>query len=109
MMVLLHVHCPKCQSIDVVKYGKTAEGKQRFYCKNKDCVCHTFILKPAYRGCLPEVKQQIVEMTLKGRSIRYVSRVLGISTTTVSNELKNFYRSQSHSNQREISVNKSKV
>ncbi|SRR5579883_252963 len=104
-MVLLPVQCPKCQSIDIVKYGKTSKGKQRFYCKNKECSCHTFILKPAYRGWLPEVKQQIVEMNLKGKSIRDIARILGISTTTVSNELKNFYRCQSIGNDTEMYVN----
>jgi hypothetical protein len=28
-MVLEPVHCPNCDSIDVVRHGKTAAGKQR--------------------------------------------------------------------------------
>jgi transposase-like protein len=37
---------------------------------------------------LPEVKQQILEMTLNGSGIRDIARVLHISPTTVIDELK---------------------
>jgi transposase-like protein len=68
---------------DVVKYGETPDGKQRF-----NCFRQTFILDYSYKGHLPEVKEQIIEMTLNGSGIRDISRVLQISPTTVINELK---------------------
>ena len=37
---------------------------------------------------MPEVKQQILEMTLNGSGIRDIARVLHISPTTVIEELK---------------------
>jgi transposase-like protein len=36
-MALVYVHCPECQSIDVVQYGKQANGTQRYRCNNRDC------------------------------------------------------------------------
>lgn len=41
-----------------------------------------------YKGRLPEVKEQIVEMALNGSGVRDTARVLGVSTRTVVNELK---------------------
>jgi hypothetical protein len=32
-MALVYVHCPECQSIDVVQYGKQANGTQRLSAK----------------------------------------------------------------------------
>jgi hypothetical protein len=40
-------------------------------------------LTPAYKGRLPEVKQQVLEMSLKGSGVRDTARVLQISPTTV--------------------------
>ena len=42
----------------------------------------------AYPGCLPTVKQQIVEMTLNGSDIRDIVRVLQVGPNTVLKELK---------------------
>ena len=37
------VHCPTCDGTDVVKHGKTSDGKQRFRCQNPQCESVTFI------------------------------------------------------------------
>jgi transposase-like protein len=37
---------------------------------------------------MPEVKRQIVEMTLNGSGVREIARVLHVSPTTVIEELK---------------------
>ena len=87
-MILLPVKCPVCNGIDVTKHGTTSNGKQRFICKDPVCEGKTFILDYSAKGRLPETKQQIVEMTLNGSSIRDTARVLEISPTTVINELK---------------------
>jgi transposase-like protein len=60
------VKCPHCQSEAVVKYGKTSNGKERFRCQQRAECGRTFVRSYAYPGCLPTVKQQIVEMTLMG-------------------------------------------
>jgi transposase-like protein len=87
-MVLMAVTCPYCQSDHIVKRGKTDTGKQRYRCQNPNCPHHSFLLNPAYKGRLPEIKEQIIDMALNGSGIRDTARVLGISTDTVLNELK---------------------
>ncbi len=87
-MVLEAVLCPACGGADVVKHGKSAEGKQRYKCRNPDCTLSTFIRHYSYKGYLPEVKQQVADMAVNGSGIRDTARVLGISPTTVIEELK---------------------
>ena len=87
-MVFTPVFCPHCQRKQVVKRGKTDTGKQRYRCQNPDCSHQSFLLDPAYRGRLPEIKQQVIEMSLNGSGVRDTARVLKISTATVIHELK---------------------
>lgn len=87
-MVLEPVHCPECDSTNVVKHGKSAAGKQRYCCRNIDCSRRSFILAFSYRGYLNEVKQQISDMAMNGSGIRDTARVLKISPTTVIETLK---------------------
>jgi transposase-like protein len=82
------VCCPHCEGVEVVAYGKTTAGKQRFRCQNAQCEKQTFLRAYSYSGCLPAVKRQIVEMTLNGSGVRDIARVLQISPTTVIEELK---------------------
>src|SRR5437867_9091903 len=76
------------QSIDVVQYGKQANGTQRSHCNNPDCQRTIFLLQYHDKGRLPAVKQPIVEMTLNGSGVRDNVRVLGVSSATVSDVLK---------------------
>ena len=87
-MAVIEVICPTCKSNQVVKFGLNRQGKQRYQCQNVHCTRNTFILDYENRGYLPEVKKQIIEMTLNGSGIRDTSRVLGISMNTVLSELK---------------------
>ena len=87
-MVLIAVTCPYCQSDRITKRGKTDTGKQRYRCQNPDCPHLSFLLNPAYKGRLPEIKEQIIDMALNGSGIRDTARVLGVSTDTVLSELK---------------------
>ena len=86
------VRCPHCQSEAVVKYGKTSNGKERFRCQQTSQCGRTFLGSYAYPGCLPAVKQQIVEMTLNGSGIRDIVRVLQVGPNTVLKELKKSVR-----------------
>ena len=92
-MVLEPVTCPVCGGIDVVKYGQASNGKQRFLCQEQTCPRQTFIQSYSEKGRLPQVKQQIIDMALNGSGVRDTARVLGISPTTVINELKKRHRS----------------
>lgn len=87
-MVLEPVCCPSCNSQNVVKNGKSDEGKQRYRCRNAECRRRSFIREYSYRGYLPEIKQQISDMAVNGSGIRDTARVLKISPTTVIEELK---------------------
>ncbi len=87
-MILEPIRCPKCGGSDVIKHGITSNGKQRYRCREVTCEGKTFIRNYIEKGCLPEIKKQIVDMAMNGSGVRDTARVLGISTTTVINELK---------------------
>jgi insertion element IS1 protein InsB len=87
-MVLMPVLCPHCHSDQVIRGGKTKTGTQRYKCENADCPRYSFQLHLTYKGRLPEIKEQVVGMSLHGSGIRDTARVLKISPTTVINELK---------------------
>ena len=87
-MALVAVQCPHCGKQEVVKRGKTDNGKQRYLCKNSQCSASTFILDYAYQGYLPAVKEKIIDMAMNGSGIRDTARVLNISQSTVINEIK---------------------
>jgi hypothetical protein len=63
-MVLEPVCCPDCGSEDVVKNGKSNEGKQRYLCRHQNCRRRSFIRDYSYQGYLPSIKQQIVDMAV---------------------------------------------
>src|ERR1700758_1634333 len=87
-MTFIAVHCLHCHSEQIVKRGTTARGTQRYLCQNTACTTGSFLLDYRNRGCLPEVKQTIVDMSLNASGIRDTARVLRISTDTVLSELK---------------------
>lgn len=88
MPVFIAVECPYCHSTDVAKHGKSSNGKRRYRCCNEDCPHLTFSLNLDYPGRRPEVKQKIRQMSINGRGIRETARVLGVSTSTVIEEIK---------------------
>jgi transposase-like protein len=87
-MAVVPVQCPQCAGIHVVKYGKQANGAQRYRCNNPDCTRRIFLLQYHDTGRLPEIKQRIVDLTLNGCGVRDIVRVLRVSSATVVNTLK---------------------
>ena len=87
-MAVVEVRCPGCRSREVVKYGRQANGAQRYRCQNLHCERRIFLLQYHNTGWLPEVKRQMVDMALNGSGIRDTARVLGVSPTTVITTLK---------------------
>ena len=87
-MIIQVLHCPHCQGTDIVRHGKTRQGKQRYRCREEVCADRTFLLDYSYPGQSPEVKEQIVEMAMNASGIRDTARVLRVSTNTVMKELK---------------------
>jgi insertion element IS1 protein InsB len=87
-MTFIAVQCPHCDSEQIVKRGETHRGTQRYLCQNTACARGSFLLDYHNRGCLSEVKQQIMDMSLNASGVRDTARVLRISTDTVLSELK---------------------
>ena len=87
-MTFITVQCPHCLSEQIVKRGKTRRGTQRYLCQNTACTQGSFLLDYSNRGCLPEVKHQIIDMSLNASGIRDTARVLRISTDTVLRALR---------------------
>ena len=87
-MAVVPVQCPQCQGLHVVKYGKQANGAQRYRCNNSDCSRRIFLLQYHDTGRLPEIKQRIVDLTLNGCGVRDIVRVLRVSSATVIGTLK---------------------
>ncbi len=67
---------PHCLSEQIVKRGKTRRGIQRYLCQNIACTQGSFLLDYHNRGCLPEVKHQIIDMSLNASGICDTARVL---------------------------------
>ena len=87
-MVNVPVQCPHCHSTEVIKAGKQSNGTQRFQCQNGRCARRIFLLQYHDRGCIPEIRRQVVEMALNGSEVRDTARVLRISPTTVIDIIK---------------------
>jgi len=88
MPTFIAVRCPHCHSDQIVKRGKTARGTQRYLCQNTLCIKGSFLLDDCNRGCLAEVKDLIIDMSLNASGVRDTARSLHISTNTVLRELK---------------------
>jgi predicted RNA-binding Zn-ribbon protein involved in translation (DUF1610 family) len=80
--------CPPCHSEQIVKRGKTRRGTQRYLCQHTAWAAGSFLLDYCNRGCLPEVKQTIIDMSLNASGIRDTARVLHISPDPGLNELR---------------------
>jgi insertion element IS1 protein InsB len=87
-MTFIAVRCPYCQSDQIVKRGKTARGTQRYLCQTPLCAKGSFLLDYCNRGCLPEVKQTIIDMSLNASGVRDTARSLHICPNTVLRELR---------------------
>ena len=87
-MVLVAVRCPYCNSDNVIKNGKNTKGKQVYICKNQECDHITFPEEYIYNACEPKIKEKIFDLTVNGNGTRAIARILGISTNTVTSELK---------------------
>ena len=90
------VRGPACHSTDVMKHGLTVQGKPRYRCKNPGCSHQTCLVEYRHYGRLPEVIQQLLEMTLNGSGIRDMARVLHMRPTTVIEALKKSASAPAH-------------
>ena len=87
-MITQVLHCPHCHGTDIVRHGKTPQGKQRYRCRETSCKGRTFLLDYSYPGQPQHIKEQMVDMAMNASGIRDTARVLHVSPTTVIKELK---------------------
>jgi transposase-like protein len=50
------VECPVCGGTNVIKHGKSGEGKQRYLCQDQAYCGKTFIRDYSDLGRLPQIK-----------------------------------------------------
>jgi transposase-like protein len=84
-MVTITLRCPFCQSEQLVKYGRTPNGKQRYRC---EACGRQHRENPAPQGYLPERRDEILRAYEERSSLRGLSRTFGVSRTTVAAWLK---------------------
>src|SRR5262252_3554606 len=68
-MIMQVLHCPHCQGTDIIRHGKTLQGKQRYCCQGTVCNGRTFLLEYSYAGHSAEIKRQIVDMAMNASGI----------------------------------------
>ncbi len=70
------MHCPKCNSNNIVKNGCTHYGKQRFKCR--DCG-RQFVESPTRQPIDKATRELIDKLLLERLSLRAIARVTGVS------------------------------
>ena len=85
MKQYIQIKCRYCESADLVKNGRSENGKQRYLCNN----CKkSFITEYSHNAWKPGVKERIEAQTLNSAGVRDISGNLEISKSTVISELK---------------------
>ena len=84
-MITHTLFCPSCGSEQVIRHGKAANRKQRYRCRG--CT-YTFCEDPQPNGYTQEQKAQILAAYRERSSLRGLTRIFGVSRTTVSAWLK---------------------
>jgi transposase-like protein len=77
---MIALTCRRCESTNVIRYGKNISGTQQFRCKNCG---KTFVLNPQSPRLSAE-KEAAIEAALAERiSQRGIARTLGVSRDTI--------------------------
>lgn len=78
------MNCKKCQSL-AVKNGRVKSNRvQRYFCNN----CRvSFVEDYVYNACQYSINSDIVTLVKEGCGTRSISRILGISATTVTKRI----------------------
>ncbi len=70
------MQCPKCDSSQIVKYGRTHYGKQRFRCQ----ACKRQFVAVPSRQPIDQATRDLIENLLKERlALAAIARVTGVS------------------------------
>jgi IS1 family transposase/transposase-like protein len=87
-MTFISVRCPHGHSEPIVTRGKTHRGTPRTLGQNTACTKGSVLLDYRNRGCVPEVKHPIIDMSLNASGVRDTARVRHMSTETVLHDLR---------------------
>lgn len=79
------IRCRHCDSIQVIRHGYTAKGKQRYKCCG---CCRSFVPDPGTTSYTVQAKEQILRAYHERTSLRGLTRIFGVSRQTVSSWLK---------------------
>jgi transposase-like protein len=80
MPIAIILHCPHCQSEDLIRYGSAPDGRKRYKC-NACGKQHREGAKA--HGYSPEEKAKILAASEESTSLRALSRAFGVSRNTV--------------------------
>jgi transposase-like protein len=84
-MITMTLKCYHCGSENLVRNGRTRNGKQRYLCH----ACgRTSREQPSSNGYPPERREEILRAYQERSSLRGLSRTFGVSRNTVSSWLK---------------------
>ena len=84
-MVTKVISCYHCQGTQLVKHGRTRNGKQRYKCK--DCG-RSSREQPQPPGYTEQQREQILRAYEERSSLRGLTRTFGVARNTVSTWLK---------------------
>ena len=84
------LHCPSCQSVNVVKNGKIHTGKQNHKCQ--DCG-RQFVLNPTQKRIREETKRLIDKLLLEKIPLAGIARVADVSEPWLQEYVNGKYRS----------------
>lgn len=82
---MVKLKCQHCQSENIVRNGKTHNGKQRYLCN--DCG-RMFRDNPQSNGYPPDEREQILRAYEERSSLRGLTRTFGVARNTVSGWLR---------------------
>ena len=82
------MNCPKCESEEIIKYGKTHYGKPRFRCQ--DCG-RQFVENPTRRPIDAATRDLIDKLLLERLSLAAIVRITGVSARWVQSYVNQKY------------------
>jgi transposase-like protein len=85
MMVTVTIHCPYCNSEDLVRNGHASNGKQKYRCK----LCNRQSREnPSPNGYTEERREEIIRAYQECSSLRGLTRTFKVARNTVKDWLK---------------------
>ena len=79
-MVITTIHCPHCRSDDIMRYGRSPNGKQKYLCK--ECKRQSRE-NPTPHAYSEERREEILRAYEERSSLRGIERTFGVSRTSV--------------------------